>query len=304
MTITLPKHYSASPLLPVYLICDTSASMASSSVGGTPPIKVLNESINSLMNEIVRRGNRDIDVHLCIISFSNSAEVVRPLSRVVPDSIFETPLKAHGSTNFEAGLQLFKTTLSKDENERRNNNWFRPLCFFLTDGVPTDKRGVPLAKHSSWASIAAELRSRPVAPRIVPCALDMPMPDIFEILRNPLGADLTHFEEVPHNGVKDVGRRIAQVFSGVAKTIFLATDNTIGDTVVTEILSPGMSDDDWAQAGRTSVLNPNHDDTTNLLPKHDSWTNHFHSMEESMTHALTMAGHSFDDIGDGFIIRR
>lgn len=134
MPLPSTDRFNGSPLLPVYLVCDTSTSMGSSSVGAETPIKILNDSIDSLMEIIIRRGNRDIDIHLGIIAFSRFATVVRPLGRIDPREKFKSSLKAEGPTCYEAGLSCLEKCLDEDEENRGRRDAARPLCFFLQMG--------------------------------------------------------------------------------------------------------------------------------------------------------------------------
>ena len=131
-------YRDASPLLPIYLICDTSGSMNYPEKGmSLKPIDVLNDSIINLFMKIYERPRTTIDIHLSIISFGDRAVLNRAMDAVDSGATF-TPLKASGLTILSAGLEMLEKRLDIDERERYPRRSFRPVAFVLTDGKPTD----------------------------------------------------------------------------------------------------------------------------------------------------------------------
>lgn len=207
----------ASPVLPVYLICDTSASMSSSRSKGRPPIDVLNESIVNLFCAVAQRPATTVDVHLCVISFNTTAQCEYRMSDVY-SGVTLTTLKAQGFTYLTPALKLFEERLDIDENERRPRKSYRPVAFILTDGQPTDG-------ETKWRPVLQRLAQRSLAPRIIPCALDTPDKGVLTPLTASYGAKLNSITEKIMTDGEDVADRIVSLFTAIAKTLNLS-DNT------------------------------------------------------------------------------
>ena len=212
----------ASPVLPVYLMCDTSASMNSSrKKGGKPPIEVLNESIVSLFSAIARRPATTVDAHLCVISFNTTARCEYRLSDVY-SGVTLTTLKAQGFTYLAPALKLFEERLDSDEKQRFPRKSYRPVAFILTDGQPTDG-------ETAWRPVLQRLAQRSLPPRIVPCALDTPNDGVIAPLTASYGVELGSLTKKIITDGDDVAERITSLFALIAKTLNLS-DDTAGFT--------------------------------------------------------------------------
>lgn len=220
-------YRDASPLLPIYLICDASGSMDCPERGMSPkPIDVLNDSIINLFMEIFERPSTVIDIHLSIISFSDRAVLNRAMDAVDSGATF-TPLKASGLTTLSAGLEMFEKRLDIDECERYPRRSFRPVAFVLTDGKPTDS-------EEEWGRIIDRLGSRgPFPPRIIPCTLGKPEPAVLERLTKAYRADTgVLVEDILIDG-RDVAQRISSLFDRLSHTLVdiqISADMTTHDT--------------------------------------------------------------------------
>src|SRR5690349_5068104 len=94
-------------LLPFYLVCDESGSMA-----GTP-IDAINNSLPELHQEIGANPVVADKTRFCLIGFSDNADVLLPLSDL--SVVTQMPkLTAGGGTNYKAAFDTLKTTIESD----------------------------------------------------------------------------------------------------------------------------------------------------------------------------------------------
>ncbi|MEU8055221.1 vWA domain-containing protein [Microbispora bryophytorum] len=121
-------------VLPFYLVCDESGSMSG------PPLDAINQELPVICREIASNPVVADRARLGIVGFSDTAEVLFPLAdlnqvRSVPQF---TP---RSSTNYAAAFDLLKQTIEQDISElkRAGHVAYRPVVFFLTDGLPTSE---------------------------------------------------------------------------------------------------------------------------------------------------------------------
>ncbi|MEZ6127166.1 MAG: VWA domain-containing protein [Planctomycetaceae bacterium] len=129
--------------LPVYVLIDTSGSMAGE------PITALETGLQSLLSDLITDPQCLDTVWLSIIAFSNHAEQILPLTDLCEVEL--PPLKAEGATALGDALELLAECL--DEEVRRmsetvKGDW-RPITFLFTDGAPSDE----------WEDACDELRN-------------------------------------------------------------------------------------------------------------------------------------------------
>jgi uncharacterized protein YegL len=147
--------------LPVYIMIDTSHSM-------TPFEDLLNESIESLYDQLITSPRISEFAFVSILSYNTDAEVVLQMTDL--HSLDALPqLECGGVTNFVKALQLLRTRIEEDI-QRLNNGGrlvLRPVAFVLTDGQPTDDEGLP---SDNWRPEYASLvdKSYRRHPNIVP----------------------------------------------------------------------------------------------------------------------------------------
>jgi uncharacterized protein YegL len=130
--------------LPVYLVVDTSASLRDE-------IGSLNEAVAGFFRSLAHDPTLDDMVRLCLIEFSSESTTLVPLSD--PTTVSTVPtLIAGGTTNYSAAFNLVRQEILADVAELKHQGFrvFRPLMFFLSDGVPTDP---------SWLTALDALRS-------------------------------------------------------------------------------------------------------------------------------------------------
>jgi len=118
-------------LLPFYLVCDESGSMAGD------PLDAINSSLPELHQEIGANPVVADKTRFCLIGFSDNADVLLPLSDL--STVTQMPkLTAGGGTNYKAAFDTLKTTIESDVAELKadGNTVYRPAVFFLSDGYP------------------------------------------------------------------------------------------------------------------------------------------------------------------------
>lgn len=136
-------------VLPVYLVCDGSSSMA-----GTP-IEAVNDSLPHIHDAIGAAPEAAGRTRLCVIGFSHEAQILMPLRD--PAAAASAPaLTASGGTSYAAAFDLLRAAIASDVASLRadGHQVCRPAVFFLSDGHPNDDW--PAAHRrltdSSWAS--------------------------------------------------------------------------------------------------------------------------------------------------------
>ncbi|SNT19843.1 vWA domain-containing protein [Actinacidiphila glaucinigra] len=140
-------------ILPFYLVCDESGSM----IG--PNIDAMNKALPELHQEISTNPTVADKTRFCLIGFSDDAKVLQPL--VDLSDIDSLPALAGGGLTaygeaFRALLRCIEgdvTTLKGQGHEV-----YRPVVFFLSDGIPTD---------AGWEQAHKELVQARYGPKII-----------------------------------------------------------------------------------------------------------------------------------------
>lgn len=129
-------------VLPFYVVCDVSYSMMDH-------IDAVNDSLRDLYRAIGSDPAVAESIRFCLIGFSESAEVVVPLTRL--GEIAElSSLSIRAASNFGAAFTFLRGAIAHDVQvlTAGSHRICRPAVFFLSDGQPTDP--------STWpASFAA-----------------------------------------------------------------------------------------------------------------------------------------------------
>ena len=125
-------------LLPFYLVCDESASMAG------VPIDAINGSLPDLHAEIGSNPSVADKTRFCMIGFSDDADVLLPLADL-SDVTAMPKLSANGGTNYKAAFEVLRRTIDSDVASLKGagNVVYRPAVFFLSDGYPNDNHWQP-----------------------------------------------------------------------------------------------------------------------------------------------------------------
>ena len=142
-----------------YIVCDESASMGTN--GG---IETINESLPELHATLVSDPLVVDKSRLSIIAFSETAEVILPLSKAT--EINDMPGVAENTTtNYSAAFTTLKQAIEADVDGLKGQGYrvFRPCVFFITDGDPTD---------DNWESSYDELMNHRYRPHIIAYGVD------------------------------------------------------------------------------------------------------------------------------------
>jgi uncharacterized protein YegL len=147
--------------LPVYILVDTSHSMSQYE-------DVLNQTIESLYDELIISPRISEFAHVSIISYNTSAEVVLDMTDLqAMDALPQ--LGCGGVTNFTAAIRLLRQRIEEDVPRLNDSGRqvLRPVAFLLTDGQPTDDEGYP---SDGWKPEFASLvdKSYRRHPNVVP----------------------------------------------------------------------------------------------------------------------------------------
>ncbi|MDX2592287.1 MULTISPECIES: VWA domain-containing protein [Streptomyces] len=140
-------------ILPFYMVCDESGSMAG---GG---VDAINSALPDLHQEISTNPSVADKTRFALIGFSTQASVLQPLADL--SELTQLPsLTAGGVTSFGAAFRLLKNTIERDvaELKAEGHDVYRPVVFFLSDGIPTDE---------GWRTDLKELNSFRYAPKII-----------------------------------------------------------------------------------------------------------------------------------------
>ena len=225
--VSKDKLVDGSPVLPVYLICDTSLSMTYRVEKDKKRIDVLNEAITNLFVEILDLNETTSRVEVCVISFNDSPHLVLPLQAIDPEMQWE-PLKPGGETEVAKALKFFNERLSIDEKNRAGLPSCRPVAFIITDGEPTDH-------EAQWKNECKRLASEySLAPRIVPCLVAEPSDKLIETITVFYGKDLSGVSGQISTDGKDIAQAIRSTFNEIAVTLNLVNE----DPKFTSNLSP------------------------------------------------------------------
>ncbi|HRY10360.1 MAG TPA: VWA domain-containing protein [Candidatus Nanopelagicales bacterium] len=121
----------ASLIMPFYLICDTSGSMAAY-------MGDLNKAVADLIANVTADPLVDGMIMLSVISFGTDAGVDIPLDYA--SNISAKSLTMRGGTNYGAALRKYREAVDADYQRLKagGSRFFRPCVFFLTDGQPLD----------------------------------------------------------------------------------------------------------------------------------------------------------------------
>ena len=120
--------------MPIYIICDESQSMEGSK------LDACNKALPEIHKAIAGDPIVNDKVRIGVISFSDSAEVLLPLSKMT-DVVDFPGLVLKGGSNYESAFTCLKQTIQTDFANLKNKGYAniqRPIVFFISDGEPTD----------------------------------------------------------------------------------------------------------------------------------------------------------------------
>lgn len=140
-------------ILPFYLVCDESGSM------GGAPIEAINKALPELHQEISTNPTVADKTRFALIGFSDDAQVLQPLADLSELNILPA-LAAGGVTSYGQAFRVLKACIETDVGDLKaeGHEVYRPVAFFLSDGVPTD---------GQWEEALRELTESRYCPKII-----------------------------------------------------------------------------------------------------------------------------------------
>ncbi|NES99792.1 MAG: VWA domain-containing protein [Sphaerospermopsis sp. SIO1G1] len=129
--------------LPIYLLLDCSESMAGDAFYS------LKNSLNAMIGELKTNPTALETVTISIITFSNQAKQIVPLTDLLK---LQIPHLVLGSgTAMGSALKLWTQCMEQEvtKTSATQKGDYKPICFILTDGEPTDQ----------WEDIADQVRN-------------------------------------------------------------------------------------------------------------------------------------------------
>ncbi|MBM3266384.1 MAG: VWA domain-containing protein [Candidatus Sericytochromatia bacterium] len=144
--------------LPVYLLLDTSGSMAGE------PIEAVRQGVKALVADLKGDPTSLETAFLSVITFDDEARQVIPLTELT--SFREPSLDASGRTALGHALSVLLDALDSEvrrTTSTQKGDW-RPLVFLMTDGEPTDAweaaaDAVSRRKYGAFVACAAGPRA-------------------------------------------------------------------------------------------------------------------------------------------------
>jgi uncharacterized protein YegL len=126
-------------ILPFYVVCDQSYSMADHLDGLNAGLAELHRAVGT--DPVVADKTR-----FCLIGFSGDAQVLQPLCSL-SDVVSLVDLAVRPATRFEDAFTVLRKTIERDVVRLKTDGHrvYRPAVFFLSDGQPTDQTAWPAA---------------------------------------------------------------------------------------------------------------------------------------------------------------
>lgn len=114
-----------------YLLCDVSGSM-------TYDLPALQDGLRRLIDAIAAQPVLDDVTQICVMTFSDTAQVVTPLGQ--PSTLKPPILAIQGGTNYGAAFRKLAQVIEADRAALKKQGFriYRPCAFFLSDGEPGD----------------------------------------------------------------------------------------------------------------------------------------------------------------------
>jgi uncharacterized protein YegL len=202
-------------ILPFYIVCDESASMEYN--GG---IDAINEGIPELHSVIASDPLVDDKARICLIAFSDDAQVLLPLSHA--SDIEEMPgVTAQGATSYGSVFRLLKSQIGTDISLFKADGFkvLRPTVFFMSDGEPTD----------DWEQDHQALTDKstnPHAPNIIAFGVDQ--------CNHATIKEVATFAAMAMESGASAGTALKEVIRGIADSIVASASSSTPTLVIPE----------------------------------------------------------------------
>lgn len=147
-----PSKYTAT-FLPVFLVIDTSYSMADEQPGtGERLIDIANQLVPMIVEKCKKHPTLDQKLRLSLIKFSSGASVVIPLGEADSFKSSIPQLHPEANTDFGAAFELLYNELNSAVQALKapQIGVYRPTVFFITDGYDN---GDTARRDQAWQAL-------------------------------------------------------------------------------------------------------------------------------------------------------
>ncbi|MFJ5046994.1 VWA domain-containing protein [Streptomyces sp. NPDC098077] len=215
-------------ILPFYLVCDESASMSGEAMD------TVNAALPELHQEISENPTVADKTRFALIGFSDTAAVLQPLADLSELTTLPS-LSAGGMTSFGSAFRVLRDAIEKDVTSLKaeGNEVYRPVVFFLSDGLPTD---------AGWESDLEALEDKAkfrYAPKIIAFGISDADPAIITRVANFRGFMQNNDSVTPAAALREFARSLTQ--SIVTSATSMAAQGNNGFDLQVEETIPGFT---------------------------------------------------------------
>jgi len=135
------------PRVPICLVLDASGSMNTTTSSGKTRLEELNSGLHQFIRELLEDTNARRSAEVCIVAFSNDAELIRDFAPLTPQHLDTAIISCDGRTSLGRGLKLALASLDRRKTEYQNAgvDYYQPWLVVITDGEPTDSAHLEIA---------------------------------------------------------------------------------------------------------------------------------------------------------------
>ena len=213
-------------VLPFYLLCDEGGSMAGAS------IDAVNDGIKQISKALFEDPFADHLVRFSIIAFSDTADVVLPLSQL--SNVPTVPgCMARGSSSYSAAFKKLREQIEVDVPalKAQGCSVMRPVVFFISDGEPNPEPWE--VEYRLLTDDAYKYR-----PHIISFGVDGANPDIIKQVATHVNkAGGKPFAWMAESGIS-AGPAITEIFKFITGTII--SSGNAAEPVIIEADIPGV----------------------------------------------------------------
>jgi uncharacterized protein YegL len=216
-----------------YVVIDNSYSMSGPMVDGDTPIGAVNRMLPEIFDHLRIDPMVSDLVHVGVVSFSDSAKTVVPVSD--PRNVTALPaIDVEGGTSYKAAFELLYQLINTDVDQLKHDGFrvHRPAVFFVTDGEPTDDAS---SLQAAWQQLTSP--SFKGHPNVIPFGVGAATKELLEPYVTP---KMRSFIAPDHVSPPDAIRKVAEILLG--SIIQSAQSADAGDT---GFVLPEDDDEDW-----------------------------------------------------------
>jgi len=199
----MPDEYEVHRVLPFYFCIDTSASMKGATIDSF--YKSLAKTHYLIASDPIINNQ----VRIGIISFSDSAEVLLPLSKMT-DVVDLPGLAVKGGTNYGSAFACLKQTIQDDITALKAENnveVIRPIALFVSGSTPTD---------TEWRTAHAAIADKnwPFSPHIIAIGVGEAQTETIREVATNVGKSGTQFAYLADDNA-DLGAVLIEIFRSI-----------------------------------------------------------------------------------------